>query len=114
MRKICYGVVVSLDGYIAGPNGEDDWIVKDPDIDFGEMFARYDTLVMGRKTYERMVKAGYATMAGMRILVFSKTMRAADHPSVTVVANKLEETVSELRSAPGKDIWLFGGGIAIP
>ena len=79
MRKICYGVVVSLDGYIAGPNGEDDWIVKDPDIDFGEMFARYDTLVMGRKTYERLLKAGYATMAGMRILVFSKTMRAADH-----------------------------------
>jgi dihydrofolate reductase len=110
MRKICYGVVVSLDGYIAGPNGEDDWIVKDPDIDFGEMFARYDTLVMGRKTYERMVKAGYATMAGMRTVVFSKTMRAAEHPAVTVVANKLEETVSELRSAPGKDIWLFGGG----
>jgi hypothetical protein len=38
MRKICYGVAMSLDGYIAGPNGEDDWIVMDPEIDFGAMF----------------------------------------------------------------------------
>ena len=41
---------MSLDGFIAGPNGEYDWIVMDPDIDFAEMMAQFDTFVIGRKT----------------------------------------------------------------
>jgi dihydrofolate reductase len=110
MRKICYGVAMSLDGYIAGPNGEADWIVADPEIDFGAMFAKYDTLVMGRKTFERMVEAGRASAPGMKMVVFSKTLRASEYPEVTIVADKLEETVAGLLAAPGKDIWLFGGG----
>lgn len=47
---------------------------------------------------------------GKRVLVFSKTLRRQDHPEVTVVANDIERTIEELRSEPGKDIWLFGGG----
>jgi dihydrofolate reductase len=47
----------------------------------------------------------------MKIVVFSKTLRAADYPSVTIVADQLEETVAGLRARAGKDIWLFGGGL---
>ena len=43
MRRIRYSVAISLDGYIAGPNGEFDWIVQDPDIDFADMFEQFDT-----------------------------------------------------------------------
>jgi hypothetical protein len=53
-----------------------DWTVMDPEIDFAAMFAKYDTLVMGRKTLERMVKAGQATVPGMKIVVFSRTPRS--------------------------------------
>ena len=52
MRKIRYGVAMSLDGYIAGPNGDADWIVRDPEVNFAEIWAQFDTLLMGRGTYE--------------------------------------------------------------
>jgi len=43
MRKIRYGVAASLDGYIAGPNGESDWITVDPEVDFAAIWAQFDT-----------------------------------------------------------------------
>lgn len=52
MRRVRYSVAMSLDGYIAGPNGESDWIVIDPEYDFGSLLKQFDTLLMGRKTYE--------------------------------------------------------------
>jgi dihydrofolate reductase len=54
MRKVLYGGAMSLDGFIAGPNGEYDWIVMDPDIDFAEMMGQFDTFLIGRKTFEAM------------------------------------------------------------
>jgi len=52
MRRVRYSVASSLDGYIAGPQGEDDWIVVDPSIDFGALFGQFDTALMGRRTFE--------------------------------------------------------------
>src|SRR2546430_4101448 len=58
MRRLRYQVASSLDGYIAGAKGEFDWIVMDPEIDFGELFKQYDIVVMGRRTFEVMLKEG--------------------------------------------------------
>ncbi len=109
MRHIRYSVAASLDGFIAGPNGEFDWIPMDPDIDFQAIFAELDTLLMGRKTYEA-VKDG-KMIPGMKTYVFSRTLDAAEHPGVTVIGEGGEATVRGLKEAPGKGIWLFGGGL---
>ena len=110
MRNVCYSVATSLDGYIAGPKGEVDWIVMDPDIDFASLFARYDAVLVGRKSYEAAQEMGGGVgMPGVEAYVFSSTWRQEDHPDVAVSGDPVS-TVRELKASPGKDIWLFGGG----
>ncbi len=110
MRRIRYAVAMSLDAYIAGPNGEYDWIISDPEIDFAEIFSRFDTLLVGRHTFEAMNRVGRGSTPGMQTIVFSRTLWQQDFPDVTIVADKPEDVLAGLRSKPGKDIWLFGGG----
>lgn len=110
MRRIRYSVAMSLDGYIAGPEGEADWITMDPDIDFAAMFDEFDTFIMGRRTFEPMARVNRAETPGVKTYVFSRTLRQEEYPMVTIVSDRVEKTVSELREEPGKDIWLFGGG----
>ena len=110
MRRIRYVVAASLDGYIAGPKGEADWIIMDPEIDFGALFEQFDTFLLGRRTFEAMGRAGQGGSPGMKTFVFSRTLRQQDYPGVTIVAEKAEETAAALRAEAGKDVWLFGGG----
>lgn len=100
---------MSLDGYIAGPKGEIDWIVMDPDIDFPALMNAFDTIIMGRKTYETTRQYSGAGMPGTRVYVISRTLRQEDCPGVVVTDNPAE-TMASLKAAAGKDIWLFGGG----
>jgi dihydrofolate reductase len=111
MRLVRFGGAMSLDGYIAGPNGEYDWIVMDPDIDFAAMMKQFDTFLIGRKTYEAMVRMGGGAESppGIQNIVFSRTMQPADYPHL-VVESDADRVVADLRAKPGKDIALFGGG----
>jgi dihydrofolate reductase len=110
MRRVRYSVAMSLDGYIAGPQGESDWIVIDPDIDFHALFAEFDTLLLGRTTYEATRQQGSAGgMPRMQVYVFSSTLRPADCLGV-IVSDNPKGTVTALRAQAGKDMWLFGGG----
>ena len=107
MSRIRYQVAVSLDGFIAGPNDEYDWIPMDPDIDFGALYAEFDTFVMGRKTFE--VTGGHSA-PGTKTIVFSRTLRPQDHPGVTILSDLSAETIARIRREAAKDIWLYGGG----
>jgi dihydrofolate reductase len=111
MRKVVYGGAMSLDAFIAGPNGEYDWIVMDPDIDFAALMARFDTFLIGRKTFEVMRRMGDAAppAPGIQNIVFSRTLRAEDCPQA-ILSDDADRVVTDLRSKPGKDIALFGGG----
>jgi dihydrofolate reductase len=101
---------MSLDGFIADERGGYDWIVMDPDIDFRALIAQFDTLIMGRGTYE-VVGEGGPGFKGVRTYVVSRTLDPTDHPKVTVVSEDVETFVAGLKKQKGKDIWLFGGGV---
>jgi dihydrofolate reductase len=107
MRRIRYQVACSLDGFIAGPAGQFDWIPADPDIDFTALFAQFDTLLMGRRTFEA---AGGQTFPGMDVIVVSQTLDPRDHPGRTIIPAVTPYFIAELRTRPGRDIWLYGGG----
>jgi dihydrofolate reductase len=104
---------MSLDGYIADDEGGYDWIVEEPEVDFVAYLAKIDTLLMGRGTYEvaRSTAESRALLDEMNVVVVSTTLAADEHPDVTLVAGDVERTVSDLKGEPGKDIWLFGGGV---
>ena len=110
MRRVRYVVAMSLDGYIAGPNGEADWIIMDPDIDFRALFEQFDTFLLGRRAFEGMGGAGGSRQPGVQTMVFSRTLRQQDYPEVAIVSERPERALADLRTKPGKDIWLFGGG----
>lgn len=111
MQKIRYNVAMSLDGYISGPNGEADWIMPDPEVDFAALWAQFDTGLMGRKTYDAAkARLGEAAFSGMKVAVVSRTMKQSDHPNIAVISELTHERIKALRSQSAKDIWLFGGG----
>lgn len=109
-RRLRYQVAVSLDGFIAGPNGEYDWIVMDPAIDFAALFKEFDTAVMGRKTYEVLSEQGGYGMPDLDVFVFSRTLPPVMRPGVRIVNDNPCEFVAALKAKPGRDIWLYGGG----
>jgi dihydrofolate reductase len=112
LPRIRYQVAASLDGYIAGPSGEFDWIVHEPAIDFKALFAQFDTFLVGRRTFELMQRPDAPPRpAGTKTFVFSRTLPdEVPVPTVSVVRDVTPAAVAAIRARAKKDIWLFGGG----
>jgi dihydrofolate reductase len=108
MRRVRYGVGISLDAFIADPQGGTGYLVSDPDYDQNAFFENIDTVLMGRKTFELAGKSAYP---GLRTYVFSNTLPPDGFPGATIVSSRdAASTVAALRAEEGKDIWLAGGG----
>jgi dihydrofolate reductase len=103
---------MSADGYIAGPNGEHDWITMDPSIDFIAQCGQFDTAIMGRATYAKAIAMhGDASLPGLETVVFSRTLSPGSAGGATIVREDARQVVFEMKNLSGRDIWLFGGGV---
>ena len=119
MRKVVYSLTNSLDNFIARADGAADWILMGDEImnEFPKLYARFDTVLIGRKTYDFTLQQNPETsqeMSGfmeMRTYVFSRTLKDNSNPGVKIVSDNVGEFVRSLKKESGKDIWLMGGGI---
>ena len=126
MRKLISFMHVSLDGFVAGPNGEMDWIKVEQEIfdHVGTRISEGDTALYGRVTYEMM--ENYWPTAGnqptatkheiehskwyskVHKVVLSKTMKGAGLPNTTIISDNLSDKINEIKKQAVKDILVFG------
>lgn len=113
MRRLAYYVAVTTDGFIAHTDGSvDGFLMEGAHVhEFMESLAAYDTVLMGRATYDFGRSFGVTNpYPALRQYVFSRTLRASPDPAITLVANDATALVRDLKSEnTGKDIWLCGG-----
>lgn len=113
-RKVILGLGISLDGYIARPDGAVDFLFmpKDYGPEWTKFMRGIDTAIMGRKTYEvgKKLSGGKIDTMGLKTYVMSKTLPAGEREGLIFTRSSAKELVREIRKTPGKDIWMMGGG----
>ena len=124
MRNIILNLAMTFDGFIEGPNGEIDWLVRDEQIDFGdilnEILSDKDIIFYGRVSYDKWgnyqpgenasqkIKDAYSLMHTKAKYVFSRT-KTGDNTDAIFINSNIKERVLEIKRQPGKNIWLYGG-----
>ncbi|MCM3189438.1 dihydrofolate reductase family protein [Bacillus subtilis] len=123
-RRIILDLAVTLDGFIEGKNGEVDWCIMDPDMEFTDFLNQIDTILYGRKSYDLWgqyipknedpdtEKELWKLVHSKKKYVFSRTQNEIDNQAIFINDNILEE-VNKLKTKSGKDIWLYGGASLI-
>ncbi|MBZ0296342.1 MAG: dihydrofolate reductase family protein [Anaerolineae bacterium] len=125
MRKVIFLIHVSLDGFVAGPNGEMDWIVYNDDVEqySYSLHDATDAAIYGRVTYQ-MMEGYWPTVlenpdAGSEIaharwledatkIVFSKTLDSVEWKNTVLIHDHIAEEMTRIKQQPGKDMWLLG------
>ncbi|HEX3472201.1 MAG TPA: dihydrofolate reductase family protein [Silvibacterium sp.] len=112
MRKVILGLGISLDGYIARPDGAVDFLFMPKDYSMAPFFATVDVAIMGRKTLDAGLKMGGGSFNGygLTYCVFSRSQPAGERHGVKFTRQTPLALIRQLRKQPGKNIWLMGGG----
>ena len=122
MRKVVLALAVSLDGFIEGPNREIDWIefTEETGAALGKFLEEIDTILYGRVSYEawgnytpgadssESEREFYRKTDKMKKYVFSST-KSEFEGDPAVVDSDIKQLIENLKSQPGKNIWLYGG-----
>jgi dihydrofolate reductase len=119
-RKIIVYIATSADGYIARPDGDVEWLNRRPrTVDYGmrDFYPTIDTILWGRKTYDWLLDYGRRTGKTKGLLdtnlanyVFSRRPPRRAMPGVAFVSEPVKAFAQRLRAAPGKNVWVMGGG----
>lgn len=116
MRKVTFGGANSLDNYFARPDNSVDWLMWSDEAGeiMKDFWANIDTMVMGRKTWEVAMqnapKSGRNPFGGIKTYVFSRTLEPDERDGVVIMNDDPGEFVGGLKTQPGKDICVMGGG----
>lgn len=110
-------IATSLDGYIAGPDGELDWLMNFPnpeksDFGFAKFIKKIDALVMGRKTFEKVVSFGGNWPYPKPVFVLTSTLRQIPEHlegKVELVNGDLRAIVNDLNDRWFKNLYIDGG-----
>jgi dihydrofolate reductase len=131
MRKIITTTWITLDGFIAGPNEEMDWVIVDEEMGNyeDETVSNADTLLLGRVTYQSFAgswpyvpdnpeasegEKEYARkLNAMHKIVVSRTLSSADWNKSTLVREVIPEEITQLKQEPGRDIVIYGSASLI-
>src|ERR1700756_503485 len=119
-RKIIVYIATSADGYIARPDGDVEWLNRRPntvDYGMGAFYPTIDTILWGRKTYDWALDYHKKSGGEGRIFdtkvanyVFSRKPAKRATPGAKFVSEPVKAFAQRLRAAPGKQIWMMGGG----
>ncbi|HZA48723.1 MAG TPA: dihydrofolate reductase family protein [Nitrososphaera sp.] len=123
MRKVIQHMMVSLDGFIEGPNGEADWMGYPFDDGmhryFEELLNSVDILLFGRVAYEEMIAywpsattdPQFQRMNDLPKVIFSKTLSKVEWNNARLVKDNINEEVLEMKQQPGKNLLLTGASV---
>ncbi len=113
MPEVKLFIAMSVDGFIADRDGGVDWLFTDGDYGYTAFFDSVETLIMGRRTYERVLGFGEWPYGEKATYVFTRGAPGEDHPHVRFFSGEARSLVEELRERTSGDIWLVGGAALV-
>ena len=115
MRKVVFGGANSLDNYFTRKDDAVDWLLWSDEVGkiMADYFKTFDTIVMGRRTYEVAIASGHGggSYGGMKTYVFSRTLKPRSTKALEITSEDVADVVGRLKQQEGKDICIMGGGL---